>query len=84
METDHDPRNDHPANTEANRCLAFQRGWNDAQLRGVVYGQNHNGAGICPELDAAYKLGWETSRPGARRLSVSQATVKYLTLVVNK
>lgn len=83
MELAQDPNN-HPANTEAARCLAFQRGWNDAQI-GNVYGQNHNGAGICPQLDDAYRSGYDSARkaPSPRPLTVTAATVKYLKLVVN-
>ncbi|AJD82987.1 hypothetical protein PJWF_00094 [Achromobacter phage JWF] len=75
---------EHPANTEAARCLSFQRGWNDAQL-GNPFGQNHNLSGICQQLEDAYRMGFDAARKSSspNQLSLTKATVKYLTLVVN-
>ncbi|WKV22094.1 hypothetical protein Phage2-1_00094 [Achromobacter phage 2-1] len=77
-------RNLNPANTEAGRCLSFQQGWNDAQL-GHALGQSHALAGICQDLDDAYRLGFDSARNTShrRRITVPQATVRYLKLVVN-
>lgn len=83
MEHVADP-NDHPVNTEAARCLSFQRGWNDAQ-RGDAFGQTNELSGICPQLDDAYRLGFDSARKSSipRRITMPQATVRYLKLVVN-